>query len=181
MQDSPPAPAPFLLLIANSRAKIGENATKPWKTRHFVRFPTDVPNFPGKAPGTILGPTDVGWSRVGGIALPAPGPRRNALRMESREEELVHCVRRLLDSPELRQGCEETRAAIDDALSVLSDGECNERPGGEEGDEAMEFCNTVLYIGEQVELIRTVLDRLCQEVGELKKALGKEGKQKRMF
>ena len=34
--------------VLDSRARIGENATKPWKTRHFVRSRTDLPNFLGK-------------------------------------------------------------------------------------------------------------------------------------
>lgn len=38
-----------------------------------------------------------------------------------------------------------------------------------------ELVNTVLYIGEQVELIRIVLERLCNEVGEMKKAMAGKG------
>jgi hypothetical protein len=90
----------------------------------------------------------------------------------SREEDLEQCILWLLESPELQAASDGTKAAIEEATALLR---------GDGDDRLAELQNTVAYIGEQVELIRTVLDRLCQEVDGLKKAIGKEGKQKKLF
>jgi hypothetical protein len=92
--------------------------------------------------------------------------------MESREEELEQCIVRLLEVPELASASEATKAAIADANDVLF---------GDGTPELREVRDTVVYIGEQVELIRLVLDQLCGEFTELRKAVGKPEKQKRLF
>lgn len=90
----------------------------------------------------------------------------------SREEDLEQSILWLLDRPELQSPSDETRTAIEEARALLED----------DGDDRLaEIQNTVVYIGEQVELIRTVLDGLCREFGELKQAIGKDGKQKKLF
>ena len=82
---------------------------------------------------------------------------------------------RLLECPELAAGCEETRAAVEEATEVLE---------GTGADELRQVRDAVQYIGEEVESIRTVLDRLWREMGELKKAvmaMGRDERQKRLF
>ena len=40
--------------VLDSGRGTGENATKPWKSRHFRRFRRELPNFPGKVPTRAL-------------------------------------------------------------------------------------------------------------------------------
>ena len=89
--------------------------------------------------------------------------------MESREEELEQCIQRLLEVPELISASEETKAAIAEAKDVLY---------GDGTPELREVRDTVVYVGEQVELIRMVLDQLCGEFMELRKAIAKSDKDK---
>ena len=60
---------------------------------------------------------------------------------------------------------------------MLRGGECAAPLDGEGYDESAEFRSTALSIGEQVELIRMVLDRLCREFSELKNAIGDKANQ----
>lgn len=85
--------------------------------------------------------------------------------MESREDQLEQCLHRLLQCTELNLDDleEDTRAAIRQALMVVESGSI--------APQTEELVNTVLYVGEQVEMIRIVLDRLCTEVGEMKKTV----------
>jgi len=97
--------------------------------------------------------------------------------VESREDQLEQCLRRLLQCTELNLDDleDETRAAIRQALMVVE--------SESTAPQTEELVNTVLYVGEQVEMIRIVLDRLCGEVGEMKKAVGGKGpdRQRRLW
>lgn len=90
-----------------------------------------------------------------------------------RERLLEDALHRLLDCPELNldEFEEETRAAIDAAAALLR------TPGSSD---LTELEHTVTYVGEQVELIRTVLEQLCDEVAALKKGLT-AGRQRSLF
>ena len=89
--------------------------------------------------------------------------------MESREDQLERCLRRLLECTELNldEMKDETRAAIRQAL-MIAESEST-------APQTEELVNTVLYIGEQVELIRIALDQLCNEVAGMKKAMAGKG------
>jgi len=85
--------------------------------------------------------------------------------VESREDQLEQCLRRLLQCTELNLDDleDETRAVIRQALMVVE--------SESTAPQMEDLAGTVLYVGEQVEMIRIVLERLCTEVGEMKKAV----------
>ncbi len=76
------------------------------------------------------------------------------------------CILWLLECPELQAVSDGSRSAIEEAKAL---------PHGDGDDGFTEVQNTVVYLGEQAELIRTLLDQLCQESGGLTKAIGKVG------
>ena len=94
--------------------------------------------------------------------------------MESREEELEQCIVQLIELLDGDTAREEAKAAIAEAKDLLY---------GDGTPELRQVRDTVEYIGEQVEMIRIVLEQLCGEFTELRKAVGKPDKdrQKRMF
>ena len=69
---------------------------------------------------------------------------------------------------------EEAKAAVAEAKDLLY---------GDGTPELRQVRDTVEYIGEQVEMIRIVLEQLCGEFTELRKAIGNPDKdrQRRMF
>lgn len=81
-----------------------------------------------------------------------------------RETYLERYLQRLLDCPELNlDRCEEeTWAAVAEAAGVLNTPALSDLG---------ELEHTVVYIGEQVEMFRSVLERLCDEVAGPKKGL----------
>lgn len=91
-----------------------------------------------------------------------------------RETYLERCLQRLLDCPELNldEVEEETRAAIEQASAVVKSPAVTD---------LTELEHTVVYIGEQVETFRAVLERLCDEVAAVRKQLGKADRQKSLF
>jgi hypothetical protein len=91
-----------------------------------------------------------------------------------RERLLEEALHRLLDCPDLNLDSveEETRAAIDAAAAALND---------QSGSDLTELEHTVVYIGEQVEMFRGVLERLCDEVAAVRKQLGNRDRQKSLF
>ena len=94
--------------------------------------------------------------------------------MESREEELEQCIVQLIELLDGDTAREEAKAAIAEAKDLLY---------GDGTPELRQVRDTVEYIGEQVEMIRIVLEQLCNEFTEMRKTVGKADKdrQKRMF
>lgn len=91
-----------------------------------------------------------------------------------RETQLERSLQRLLDCPELNldEVEDETRAAVEQAAEVLN------TPGSSD---LAELEHTVVYVGEQVEMIRIALERLCDEVAGMRKQLPKPDRQKTLF
>jgi len=94
--------------------------------------------------------------------------------MESREEELEQCIAQLIELLNGDTVREEAKAAIVEAKDILY---------GDGTPELRQVRDTVEYVGEQVEMIRIVLEQLCGEFTELRKSTAKPEKdrQKRMF
>lgn len=95
--------------------------------------------------------------------------------MELREQRLEQCLNRLLDCTELNldELEEETQSSIRQARLVIATH--SDAPHVEE------LANTVLYIGEQVELVSLTVQSLRSDMDRLMKAVRPQNVQKALW
>lgn len=95
--------------------------------------------------------------------------------MEIREQRLEQCLNRLLDCTELNLDDleDETQAAIRQARLVIE--------SESDAPHVEELANTMLYIGEQVELVSLTVESLRSDMDRLLKSVDRRMTQKSLW